>query len=257
MAQSKSSGSQYALTALGIGMLIIGIVMAAWNLVPGFGNNQSLSQGNGSQPEPNGGTKGDGGGTVTNKQFPLAYVMIGSGLALLLLAICLNARQKKKQERQSDANSRNSQDSPVRRRAQEEGQEDEDAPRYTVPSYEEVMGTGYSTAEGTDLDRNARMSLSLPSYESLNELDGDMPTASTKTDSNKEKPARRQSSRLGRALRSLKVKRIKSDKLHLKDFRSKLADKNSSIQINIEPLTPPPHYDEKTFENLQSTATPP
>ncbi|XP_030041811.1 transmembrane protein 51 [Microcaecilia unicolor] len=255
MAQSKSSGSQYALTAIGIGMLIIGVVMAAWTLVPGLGNNQS--QGNGSKPEHNG-EMGNGGETEKKTQFPVAYVLIGSGLFLILLAVCLNVRQRKKQESHSDVNSRSSQDSPARRPAREESREDgENASRYTIPSYEEVMGADYGAAEGTNLDRNGRMSMSLPSYESLNELDGDMPTASTKADANKGKPARRQSSRLGRALRSFKVRRIKSDKLHIKDFRLKLADKNSSFQTTIEPLTPPPQYDDKRFENLQPTATPP
>ncbi|XP_029434941.1 transmembrane protein 51 [Rhinatrema bivittatum] len=252
MAQSKSSGSQYALTAIGIGMLILGVVMAVWNLVPGLGNNQPPSpHGNGSKPEQNGGAAGGGGGeeTVKSKTFPVAYVLIGTGISLLLIAICLNVRDKKKQRRQQEEDSRNPPDSPAVRPVQEESREDEDARRYSVPSYDEVMGTGYSAAEGTDLDRNARISMSLPSYESLNELDGDMPTSGAKGDSSRESPARRQSSRLGRALRPLKVRRIKSDKLHLKDFRLKLSDKNSTVQTTIEPLTPPPLYDEKSFEN--------
>ena len=44
-------------------------------------------------------------------------------------------------------------------------EEEEASSRYYVPSYEEVMNTNY--AEARDVDQNPRMSISLPSYESL------------------------------------------------------------------------------------------
>ncbi|XP_068096636.1 EF-hand domain-containing protein D2-like isoform X1 [Hyperolius riggenbachi] len=92
MAQSKYSGSHYALTAIGVGLLILGVVMAVWNLVPGFGSNEKPSQpqGNSSKPEtPEVNLK--------SKTFSVAYVLVGAGIALLLLSICLSIRNKRKQ----------------------------------------------------------------------------------------------------------------------------------------------------------------
>uniref|UniRef100_A0A8C5MYM3 EF-hand domain family member D2 n=1 Tax=Leptobrachium leishanense TaxID=445787 RepID=A0A8C5MYM3_9ANUR len=91
MARSKSSGSHYALTAIGVGLLVLGVVMAVWNLVPGFGSNDkpTSSHGNSSLPENNVNTN------TKSKTFSVAYVLIGSGIGLLLIAICLSIRNKK------------------------------------------------------------------------------------------------------------------------------------------------------------------
>ena len=56
-------------------------------------------------------------------------------------------------------------------------EEEEASSRYYVPSYEEVMNTNY--AEARDVDQNPRMSISLPSYESLTGLDETSPTTHT------------------------------------------------------------------------------
>lgn len=92
MARSKATGSYYALTAIGVGLLVLGVVMAVWNLVPGFGSNDAPgpSQGNASTPHNNIDT------TLKSKTFSVAYVLVGSGIALLLLAICLSIRNKRK-----------------------------------------------------------------------------------------------------------------------------------------------------------------
>ncbi|XP_010285358.1 PREDICTED: transmembrane protein 51 [Phaethon lepturus] len=199
MAQSRANGSHYALTAIGLGMLVLGIIMAVWNLVPGFGpaNKPTAHAGNSSKPDR--GT----GGILKSKTFSVAYVLVGAGVLLLLLSICLNIREKK---RQSEDITRVQHQVSAEPSHQEDSQEeDEDvSSQYYVPSYEEVMNTGYS--EPRDSDRNNRISVSLPSYES--------------------------------------VRRIKSEKLHLKDIRLNLTQGNSTAPITIEPLTPPPKYEE-------------
>lgn len=98
MAHSKASGSYYALTAIGVGLLVLGVVMAVWNLVPGFGSNENpgSSPGNSSKPETHGEIN------LKSKTFTVAYVLVGSGISLLLLAICLSVRSKQKRRPSMD-----------------------------------------------------------------------------------------------------------------------------------------------------------
>ncbi|KAL2773342.1 transmembrane protein 51 isoform 2 [Daubentonia madagascariensis] len=91
MAQSKANGSHYALTAIGLGMLVLGVIMAMWNLVPGFsGAEKPTAQGNKTEV---------GSGILKSKTFSVAYVLVGAGVMLLLLSICLSIRDKRKQRR--------------------------------------------------------------------------------------------------------------------------------------------------------------
>ncbi|NXL94475.1 TMM51 protein, partial [Alectura lathami] len=238
MAQSRTNGSHYALTAIGLGMLVLGIIMAVWNLVPGFGppENPNANAGNSSKPD-----RGSGG-ILKSKTFSVAYVLVGAGLLLLLLSICLNIRDKK---RQSEDIPRVQHQASAEPSQQEDSQEeDEDvSSRYYVPSYEEVMNTGY--LEPHDQDRSRRLSVSLPSYESLTGLDeGTQAPGAASAEPGTERTPSRQSSRLSKRLKPLKVRRIKSEKLHLKDIRLNLADGSSAGPITIEPLTPPPKYEE-------------
>lgn len=137
--------------------------------------------------------------------------------------------------------------------SQEEEEEEEASSRYYVPSYEEVMNTNYS--EARELDQNPRMSISLPSYESLTGPDETSPTAARgNAEASPGHPPDRQNSKLAKRLKPLKVRRIKSEKLHLKDFRINLPDKNVPPP-SIEPLTPPPQYDE--VQEKASDARPP
>ena len=93
MAQSKANGSHYALTAIGLGMLVLGVIMAMWNLVPVFSPaDKPTSQGNKTE---------GGGGILKSKTFSVAYVLVGAGMMLLLLAICLSIRDKRRM-RQSE-----------------------------------------------------------------------------------------------------------------------------------------------------------
>ncbi|XP_006866428.1 PREDICTED: transmembrane protein 51 [Chrysochloris asiatica] len=236
MAQSKANGSHYALTAIGLGMLVLGVVMAMWNLVPGFSaTDKPTVQGNKTEV---------GSGILKSKTFSVAYVLVGAGVMLLLLSICLSIRDKRKQ-RQSEEIARIQHQTGTMPHAQEEDsqeEEEEASSRYYVPSYEEVMNTNYS--EERELDQNPRMSISLPSYESLTGLDETMPTTTrADVETGPGSPPDRQNSKLSKRLKPLKVRRIKSEKLHLKDFRINLPDKNIPPP-SIEPLTPPPQYDE-------------
>lgn len=235
MAQSKANGSHYALTAIGLGMLVLGVIMAMWNLVPGFSPaDKPTTQGNKTE-----------GGILKSKTFSVAYVLVGAGVMLLLLSICLSIRDKRKL-RQSEELARIQQQAGAVPSTQEEDsqeEEEEASSRYYVPSYEEVMNTGYSETRGEE--QNPRLSISLPSYESLTGLDETTPTSprlETETASPGHAPDR-QNSKLAKRLKPLKVRRIKSEKLHLKDFRISLPDKNIPPP-SIEPLTPPPQYDE-------------
>ncbi|XP_072465040.1 transmembrane protein 51 [Notamacropus eugenii] len=234
MAQSKANGSHYALTAIGLGMLVLGIIMAVWNLVPGFSHSDKPSMhGNSSNPS---------GGILKSKTFSVAYVLVGAGIMLLLLSICLSIRDKRKQRQGEEEITRIQNDAAVRAQSQEEDsqeEEEESHSRYYVPSYEEVMNTNYT--EVRELEQNPGMTVSLPSYESLTGLDETTPTtvgANAETH-----PPDRQNSRLAKRLKPLKVRRIKSEKLHLKDFRINLPEGNLPPPT-IEPLTPPPQYDE-------------
>lgn len=125
--------------------------------------------------------------------------------------------------------------------------------QYYVPSYEEVMNSGYS--ERRDSDRSPRLSVSLPSYESLTGLDQSTQTPAGAEPGTERHPSRH-NSRPSKRLKPLKVRRIKSEKLHLKDIRLNLAEGNSSVPVTIEPLTPPPKYEEiqeKAPESRQMT----
>ncbi|XP_063799006.1 transmembrane protein 51 [Pseudophryne corroboree] len=237
MAQSKSSRSHYALTAIGVGLLVLGVVMAVWNLVPGFGSNDKPgpSHGNSSNSE------NPGEINLKSKTFSVAYVLVGSGIALLLLAICLSIRNKRKR-RPSMEESRVVQQETVPRT---DSPDNADTPRYSAPSYEEVMRIGYDASDAANIDRNQRISITLPSYESLNELDESTPTRPNAS-SAKEEQAQRTDSRSGKEKKPLNVRRIKSDKLHLKEFRLNLSGQTKSMETQkIEPLTPPPQYEDK------------
>lgn len=226
--------------------------MAVWNLVPSFGNSSKSHFSAGSINK----TESGGGALLKNKTFSVAYVLVGAGVLLLLFSICLSIRDRRRQ-RQNEGISRIHQQTSVERQQQEDSQEEdeESLSRYYVPSYEEVMNRDYPHLR--EVDRNARISMSLPSYESLTGIDETTPTrppaaaaaAATTTTAASERPnierqPSRHSSRLGKRLKPLKVRRIKSEKLHLKNIRINIPDGNSSNRITIEPLTPPPLYDE-------------
>lgn len=100
MAQSRSSsGSHYALTAIGLGMLVLGIIMAVWNLVPGFGLSAKPHPAAGGQHNE---TEVSKGLLHRNKTFSVAYVLVGAGVLLLLFSICLTIRDRRKPRHRED-----------------------------------------------------------------------------------------------------------------------------------------------------------
>uniref|UniRef100_A0A8C6Y044 Transmembrane protein 51 n=1 Tax=Naja naja TaxID=35670 RepID=A0A8C6Y044_NAJNA len=229
MAQSRSSsGSHYALTAIGLGMLVLGVIMAVWNLVPGFG----LS----AKPHPTSShhneTEVSKGLLHRNKTFSVAYVLVGAGVLLLLFSICLTIRDRRKPRYLA-----NSFGSCVGLLV--------GLSRYYVPSYEEAVNGLYPQEPRLEAERGTRISISLPSYESLTGLDDSLPTrpspTAAGTTTGAERPPARQSSRLSKRLKPLKVRRIKSEKLHLKNLQ---LGGTPPTRVTIEPLTPPPQYDE-------------
>lgn len=202
------------------------------------------------------------------KSSTVAMVLVGVGVALLLLSICLGVRSKR--------NARNQSDQPVATGAifmdHVAGEEPAaDTTTFNVPTYEEVVGsTDYPVRQS-----NLRQSTSqLPSYEDIIaavENEGTEPTSNPTEDTplNDPTPApappaaeapadppgltsnpslpTRSSSRASRLLRPLRVRRIKSDKLHLKDFRLQIRSPTQN-PVAIEPITPPPQYDNKMPE---------
>lgn len=144
-----------------------------------------------------------------------------------------------------------------------------DPATYNVPSYDEVIGSGNYPVRQSNLRQSTSQ---LPSYEDIIaavENEGtepsnnptentplseptppsSQPAAESQADpaaSNPSLPAR-SSSRASRLLRPLRVRRIKSDKLHLKDFRLQIRTPTQN-PVSIEPITPPPQYDNKMPE---------
>lgn len=206
----------------------------------------------------------------STKSSTVAMVLVGVGAALLLLSICLGVRSKR--------NARNRRNQPVTAGGplmnHVAGQEEEsavDPTAFNVPSYEEVVGSGDYPVRNSNLRQSTSQ---LPSYEDIiaaveNEgaEPGNNPTENTPLNDQTPAPAEpaaepqadppglrsnpslpgRSSSRASRLLRPLRVRRIKSDKLHLKDFRLQIRTPTQN-PVNIEPITPPPQYDNKMPE---------
>lgn len=82
-----NSGSQYALCALGVGLVALGIVMIVWSVVPAdVSSNSSSSVDNTSNRK--------------NKASSVAFVLVGSGVAMLLLSLCVGMRNKQREQLQ-------------------------------------------------------------------------------------------------------------------------------------------------------------
>lgn len=233
-----NSGSQYALCALGVGLVALGIVMIVWSVVPADAATNSSSSG-GIGPD----------GDRKNKASSVAFVLVGSGVAMLMLSLCLGLRNKQReqlrlQEQQNHAG--------VAAGAQEDRETaEEQARRYAVPSYEEAVGSGQYPVRQS----NPRPSTSqLPSYDDLVQVDsvqfefegsevttaGSQPgptttvTAAASTSNNRH-------GRNTRKLLPIKIRRIKSEKLHMKNVENF----QPAAGFSVEPLTPPPQYEDK------------
>lgn len=227
-----NSGSQYALCALGVGLVALGIVMIVWSVVPADpSSNNSMSPGG--DPDPTG---------KKQKASSVAFVLVGSGVAVLLLSMCLGMRNKQR-EQQFLQQQQQAQNQATRSDAETA---EEQARRYAVPTYEEAVGSGqYPVTQS-----NLRPSVSqLPSYDELvtvdglqYEYEGASANAAAAATTAAAEPPTSSSRRLGKnKLLPIKIRRIKSEKLHVKDAEIPQVP----TQISIEPLTPPPQYEDK------------
>lgn len=86
--RSSSSASQYATAALGVGLLVLGIVMILWSVVPAGAevNNSHIVEGH-----------------VRNTS-SVGFVLLGTGVAMLLLSLFLGIQNKYRAQRQPDNN---------------------------------------------------------------------------------------------------------------------------------------------------------
>lgn len=129
-----------------------------------------------------------------------------------------------------------------------------------MPSYDEAVTSGRYPIRQSNLRQSTSQ---LPSYEDLvaaveNEEEGPGATSSQNASSlgpNDAPPAAesnaqpaRKSSRASNILRPLRVRRIKSEKLHVKDIRLNIQSPPHGGRVTIEPLTPPPQYEGKVPE---------
>ncbi|CAL8278191.1 unnamed protein product [Boreogadus saida] len=240
---TENSGSQYAMCALGVGLVALGIVMIVWSVVPVDG----------------GGDGGDGGGRLDNrnKVSSVAFVLVGSGVVMLLLSLCLGIRNKQREQqglRDAEAGRQAGAAGGGPREDAETGEEH--ARRFAVPSYEEVVGSGQYPIRQSN---HRQSTTQLPSYEDLVEqadglqfenevtdgvvVAGGDPTSTTAaaTAPTEGVAPNRRAGKAARKLLNNKIRRIKSEKLHLKD----VDNGQPPARFSIEPLTPPPQYEDK------------
>ncbi|XP_070767191.1 transmembrane protein 51-like [Enoplosus armatus] len=236
---SGNSGSQYALCALGVGLVALGIVMIVWSVVPADTvGNSSSSGGHGDT------------GSRKNKASSVAFVLVGSGVVMLLLSLCLGMRNKQREQlRLQEAQNRGG----VAAREQEERETaEEQAQRYAVPTYEEAVCSGQYPVRQSNLRPSTSQ---LPSYDDLVQVDGvqyEFEGSEVTTTGSQPAPAssapaaaatasNRKPGKNSRKLLPIKIRRIKSEKLHMRN----VDNSQPAAGMSIEPLTPPPQYEDK------------
>ncbi|KAG7256001.1 hypothetical protein CRUP_014237 [Coryphaenoides rupestris] len=256
---TENSGSQYAMCALGVGLVALGIVMIVWSVVPADGGGKH----DGSENDGNDGGDGGGGGggrpDNRNKVSSVAFVLVGSGVVMLLLSLCLGVRNKQRElQGLRDTEQRREAAGGVQQEAGETAEER--AQRYAVPSYEEVVGSGQYPVRQSNLRQSSTY---LPSYDDLEQqqqqqhqvdsvqydnegagVDGSTPGDPSPAAAATGPEALAPNGRAGKTTRKLlpiKIRRIKSEKLHLKNVDNSQAMSG----LSIEPLTPPPQYEDK------------
>lgn len=265
---ATSTGAHYALCALGVGLIALGIVMIVWTVIPmdrksSSGNPPTTLAANSTVPTE----EEEDEEKDRTKSSTVAMVLVGVGGAMLLLSICLGVRSKRRARDQR--NQPVAAGVPFIDHVATDQEEAPDHAAYSVPSYEDAVGSGNYPVRQSNL-RNSTSQL--PSYEDIIaavENEGLGPTSNHPTEDtplndpasapapesqgeansperNPSLPAR-SSSRASRFLRPLRVRRIKSDKLHLKDFRLQIRTPTQN-PVTIEPITPPPGYENKMPE---------
>ncbi|XP_028302706.1 transmembrane protein 51b [Gouania willdenowi] len=264
---SGCSGAHYALCALGVGLIALGIIMIVWTVIPLDGENSASGP---SSAPPGNSTAAPGNEDEEEadenrkRSSSVALVLVGVGVSMLLLSICLGVRSKRR------AQQRSSQSVPAEQlmdHVARDQEEPADPNTYNVPSYDEVVGSGNYPVRNSNLRQSTSQ---LPSYEDIiaaveNEaaepaenctVDTPLNEATASRDQPGPEPSSlthnpsvptRSASRASRFLRPLRVRRIKSDKLHLKDFRLQIRSPTQN-PVTIEPITPPPGYENKMPE---------
>lgn len=116
---------------------------------------------------------------------------------------------------------------------------EEQRQRYAVPSYEEAVGSGQYPVRQSNPQPSSSQ---LPSYDDLVQVDG----VQYECEGSEVTPAPAASSnrRPGKSTRKLlpiKIRRIKSEKFPMKSVNNV----PPAAGISIEPLTPPPQYEDK------------
>lgn len=130
---------------------------------------------------------------------------------------------------------------------------EEQAQRYAVPSYEEAVCSGQYPISQSNLRPSSSQ---LPSYDDLVQVDGVQyefeGSEVTTTGAPPPAPAplapaaaasasNRRAGKTSRKLLPIKIRRIKSEKLHMKN----LDNSQPATGFSVEPLTPPPQYEDK------------
>lgn len=92
---SNGSGAHYALCALGLGLIALGVVMIVWTVIPMDGE---AAKGSTTAPADNSTVPGnnDANQMDTNKYSTIAMVLVVVGVILLVLSISLGMRNKRR-----------------------------------------------------------------------------------------------------------------------------------------------------------------
>ncbi|KAL1021268.1 hypothetical protein UPYG_G00010960 [Umbra pygmaea] len=222
-----NSGSQYALCALGVGLVALGIVMIVWSVVPSevAGSNSG------------GNSKPDNRGRASS----IAFFLVGAGVSMLLLSLCLGMRNRQREQQALLQGPILGADN-VSAREEEAETAEERAQRYNVPTYEEAVGSGQYPISQSNLRHSSSQ---LPTYDDLVDsvqirMEG-CASANTAFSAAAAAPANSQAGCLGLKLLPVNIRRIQSEKLFMKDTGTCQPPEG----ISIEPLTPPPMYEDK------------
>ncbi|XP_041952920.1 transmembrane protein 51a isoform X1 [Alosa sapidissima] len=221
---AANSGSQYALCALGVGLVALGIVMIVWSVVPVDGTTNSSRPGLDAQ----------------GRTSSVAFVLVGAGVTMLLLSLCLGIRNKQRRAGEPAHGLPTAYDTQASIEDSAHVLEE----RFTVPSYDEVVGGSAPFPSDTPPAGRSNSASQLPSYEDVLEggqvvvVDVSLPQPNAATGG-------RWNGRATHKLLPLKIRSIKSEKLRLKGASSAPNSPQPVTVFSIEPLTPPPQYDDK------------
>ncbi|XP_062854813.1 transmembrane protein 51a [Trichomycterus rosablanca] len=214
---SSSLASHYATAALGVGLLVLGVVMILWSMLPaGTAVNTPESV----------------DGQAVRNTSSVGFVLLGTGVAMLLLSLFLGAQNKYRTQRHENSN-----DNTHPEQGQEGERQLDNAEQYTVPTYEEVVGSDQYPIRQFSPRQNS--TTRLPAYEEL--------VARTQDESEGSDPTRTQLTGQTRTLPAQLPQKNGRTRLNMISLPLRTKSTSSEPQIvvsSIEPLTPPPQYEE-------------